>query len=83
MKEPIQLNSNERIIAVIPERCSGSGWSNTPIWVYIENKVNGTLRTECLQPAEQTITQKILFDVCLHAHEAMLYATEKLVRREK
>ena len=58
----IQLNENERIIAVVPEYCEGPGWANKPVWVYIVDS-RDYLRTECLQPDEQTPELKTLFDV--------------------
>ena len=50
----IELHKDERIIAVVPEYASGPGWANKPIWVYIEQSATKRLRTECIQPDEQT-----------------------------
>jgi hypothetical protein len=44
----IYLQKNERIVAVVPERVRGPGWSNTPTWVYIMDN-NGGFRVECIQ----------------------------------
>ena len=49
----IKLSRGERIVAVVPDKCSGSGWSNTPTWVYIMSP-GGAIRTECIQPDECT-----------------------------
>lgn len=56
----IKLQDGERIIAVIPERCSGPGWSNAPTWVYIAT-ADGRLRQECIQPGERTPELHTLF----------------------
>lgn len=56
------LHRGERIIAAVPERCQGPGWSNSVVWVYIASQ-DGRLRTECLQPSDQTHEMHALFDV--------------------
>lgn len=71
MKKPktIKLHEGERVVAVVPERCAGPGWSNTPVWVYIATN-DGRLREECIQPDERTPAMHALF----HAGEAMMAA---------
>lgn len=49
----IELAHGERIVAVVPERCSGPGWSNSPTWVYVLAN-DGTCRVECIQPDERS-----------------------------
>ena len=49
----IRLHPGERVIAVVPERCSGPGWANSPTWVYVATN-DGQLRQECIQPEERT-----------------------------
>lgn len=44
----IELKLGERILAVVPQKCSGPGWSNFVAWVYIGNSC-GEVRTDCLQ----------------------------------
>lgn len=56
----IKLNYGERVIAVVPERCAGSGWVNAPAWVYIATN-DGRLREECIQPEERTPMLHTLF----------------------
>lgn len=51
-QKTITLARNERIIAVVPEACSGPGWANQPTWVYIVAS-DGKLRSECIQPGER------------------------------
>ena len=58
----IRLSSGERIVAVVPERCSGPGWSNWPTWVYIMSP-GGAIRTECIQPDERTPELKALYEI--------------------
>lgn len=56
----IDLAYDERIIAVVPERCFGPGWNNSPAWVYITDS-SSRLRTECIQPQERTPEMNTLF----------------------
>lgn len=65
----VKLHPGERVIAVVPERCSGPGWSNAPTWVYIASE-DGKLRFECIQPEERTPQLHALY----HAGEAMCAA---------
>lgn len=65
----LSLQPWERIAAVVPERISGPGWSNMPVRVYIARN-DGTVRTEFLQPDEQTEQLHTLFE----AGEAMCAA---------
>lgn len=58
----IELADGERIIAVVPETCSGPGWINSVVWVHIADKA-GKLRTEAIQPNEQTPQLRTLFKV--------------------
>jgi hypothetical protein len=58
----IKLARGERIIAVVPERCNGPGWSNSPAWVYIATN-DGRLREECIQPEERTPELHTLFSI--------------------
>jgi hypothetical protein len=60
--KPIALAYGEAVIAVVPEYCSGPGWRNAPLWVYIRAN-DGKLRTECIQPTERTAEQHTLFDI--------------------
>lgn len=60
---PITLSPGEHVAAVVPERCSGPGWGNSPIWVHIHNNGAGTFRTECIQPDERTPGLHALFGI--------------------
>ena len=65
----IKLAHGERVVAVVPERCSGPGWTNLPTWVYIGTN-DGRLRQECIQPEERSPALHTLF----HSGEAMCNA---------
>lgn len=65
----INLGVGERVVAVVPERCNGPGWSNSPVWVFVATN-DGRLREECIQPNERTPQMHALF----HAGEAMCMA---------
>lgn len=73
IKKALNWRKGDFILSVRPERCYGSGWTNTPIWVIIKD-INGDIREECLQPDEQTRDMRLLFDVLLTAHNAMINA---------
>ena len=49
----MKLKDHEIIRTAWCERCHGPGWSNQPCWVLIEDRRDGKLRVECLQPDEQ------------------------------
>jgi hypothetical protein len=74
----IKLAYGERVVAVVPERCNGPGWSNAPTWVYIATN-DGRLREECVQPGERTPELQALFA----AGEAMCNALAAAVPVKK
>lgn len=47
---------------MVPEHCSGPGWSNQVAWVYIQDTTKPTLRVECLKPQDFTLALFTLFD---------------------
>ena len=65
----VKLHPGERVIAVVPEHCSGPGWANAPTWVYVATN-DGRLRFESIQPEERTPQLHALY----HAGEAMCAA---------
>ena len=69
----ITLKRGERVLAVVPEYASGPGWTNTPVWVHIGN-IDGTYRSECVQPNEQTAEMLTLFCVGAHLQSALVRA---------
>ena len=62
-QKPIPLSRTERVIAVVPEYAAGSGWGNQVLWVHIADHAAGTLRSECIQPEDQTPEQLTLFRI--------------------
>ena len=69
----IELAHGERIIAVVPERCSGAGWSNSPTWVYVL-ATDGTCRTECIQPDERSPLLMNMYDTGEVVCNALIYS---------
>lgn len=69
----IKLAHGERIVAVVPERRCGPGWSNAPVWVYISTN-DGKLRQECIQPHERTPEMHALFGVGYEVCASLLAA---------
>lgn len=71
----LDKNKGERVIAVVPERVGGPGWSNTPTWVYITDRA-GALRTECIQPSERTPQLHALFSSGVAVAAALIGAIQ-------
>lgn len=69
----IELQRDERIVAVVPEYCFGPGWSNPLVWVYIVDS-NQTLRTESIQADEMTPAMQTLFGVAEAMQNALFSA---------
>lgn len=65
----IVLEQNETVIAVVPEYCSGPGWSNKLVLVHIVNWFTNKHRVEYLQPEEQSSDMLKNFKVIQAAHE--------------
>lgn len=78
----IELRKNERIVAVVPESCTGSGWSNRVVWVYIRGDMGG-FRAECLQPDDQTPEMRTLFDSAAIMHRALVGAVPVVVAADE
>ena len=74
----IDLRKNERIAAVVPENCSGHGWSNRVVWVHIIDNAGGH-RSECLQIADQSPEMLILFEHGAMMHRALVGAVPTVV----
>lgn len=81
-KPKIKLEYGDTIIAVAPEYASGPGWSNSILWVHIRT-VEGKLRTEALQPEDQTHEQLVLFATVAAANAAMVAWTMQVVEKHK
>jgi hypothetical protein len=77
----LMLAADEQIVAVVPERAAGPGWSNAPVWVHIVGQSGQRYRCECLQPQEQTPELMALFrigeEVCKSLRDAVLFDRKK------
>ena len=67
----VTLAHGEYIVAVAPQCCRGPGWSNQLLLVHISTN-DGRLRTEYIQPGEQTREQLLLFRAAEAMHQTML-----------
>ena len=70
-----------KIIAVVPEYCSGPGWSNRVLWVHIADGNTRTYRTEAIQPDERNRDQVVLFKAGEAMHQALIGSV--VVKQEK
>jgi len=80
MIRTIELAPNERIIAIVPEACDGSGWNNKIVNVYILSST-GEFREEILQLDEITNGMETLFNVAITLNKSLLAALPH--RKEK
>jgi hypothetical protein len=79
----ITLNPHEKVVAVVPERCHGPGWSNSPTWVHIVDYSTAKHRAECIQPEERTPALDALFAAGEAMHRSLLAAVPVKVAKEK
>lgn len=71
MKKPKWLRKGDTIVTAWAEYCSGPGWSNTPVWVIVQDR-GGSIRRECLQPNEQSPEIYQLFHISAALQAQML-----------
>ena len=45
----VTLSRSERIVAVVPEKCSGPGWTNELVHIHIVDNATGAYRHESLR----------------------------------
>jgi hypothetical protein len=76
----IPLAMHEFVVTAYAENARGPGWSNTPIWVIIENGATGEIRKECLQPEQQTEEMHRIYAFCELAHSRLLSEVTKATR---
>lgn len=74
-----KLKDGETIVAVVPEHCSGPGWQNSVVWVYVQTRT-GRIVIHALQPDEQSDEIRLLFDVGAVVCQKLKHAVEKIVR---
>ena len=72
MSKAIKLNRNERVVAVVPEKAHGPGWSNWLVWVFIDD--GSTIRRESLQRDEMSMPLYVLFGVGCEVNESLMAA---------
>ena len=80
-KVQIKLKKHEHIIAVVPEYCSGPGWSNRVLWVHIADRNTRTYRTEPIRLDERNRDQWVLFKAGEAMHQALIDSV--VVKKEK
>jgi hypothetical protein len=79
----IPLTRLERVVAVVPETCSGPGWLNQLIWVFIEDTGSGKTRRHAIQYEDCTDDMRTLFKVCEAAHSALIADVQLMVERSE
>lgn len=78
----IKLFQHEKVIAVVPEYCSGPGWSNAVAWVHIIDYSTGKHRCEDIQPEERTLDLSVLFSPGAAIASALMSSVKtKLVKK--
>lgn len=70
----------DTVIVAFAEAAGGPGWSNTPVWVVVQEPM-GKLRVECLQPDEQSHEMATLYGVSSAIHAALTNEVRKLYGR--
>ena len=80
----IKLFQHEKVIAVVPEYCSGPGWANAIAWVHIIDYSTGKHRCEDIQPDERTIELNALFapGAAMNATLMAVIKTKAVKRKE-
>lgn len=79
----IQLNKHEKVISVVPEFCSGPGYSNWVVWVHIVDYSNNTYRCNSLQEDEFTPAMHVLWDTGAVVADALLKAVPTKTKGKK
>jgi len=74
------IEPTDTIVTAFADRCSGPGWSNSPVLVVVRDEKQ-KLRMEYLQPREQSGEIAALYDTSQAAHRAMVRAVERMWRR--
>lgn len=73
----MKLGKHDHVIAAFAEPASGPGWANMPVWVFVRDAQDGSIRRECMQPDEQSEEIAILYRTCAAAHAAMTAAVTR------
>ena len=78
----MKLDPTDRIEAVVAEPANGPGWSNTPLWVFVQD-CHGKIRRECLQPEEQGDHIRLLYATAAALHDTLKREVEILRKVQK
>jgi hypothetical protein len=78
----MKLNEHEHVVAVVADPACGPGWSNTLLWVIVQDG-NGSLRRECLQPDEQSDGIRLLYATAAAVHRALMLEVGALPKKPK
>ena len=78
-----RLKRTEHVVTAWAASAAGPGWANSPVWVLIRDMADGSHRTECLQPDEQTDEIRLLYQFSALAHCQMTAAVERMRRTEE
>lgn len=73
------MKKTDTIVTAYAERASGPGWANAPLWVIVRG-LDGSLRSECLQPDEYGPEIAALYAVSEAAHLSMRGAVCRKVK---
>lgn len=76
----LNLEPGDSIVCAYARPASGPGWSNFPLWVIVMNG-DKELRTECLQPEQQTPEMLTLYNVNLAAVTALTQAVKNAAKK--
>ena len=79
----MKLAATEYIVTAYAQVADGPGWSNRPLWVVIKDRLDGSIRQDCIQPSEQTHEMHLLYEVSQVVHTAMTRVVEAAVVRPK
>jgi hypothetical protein len=74
------LEPEDQVVTVYAEPASGPGWSNTPLWVVVRNRMEGRLRMECVQPEFQTDVMHTLYPISAVVQRQLVREVELLAR---
>ena len=81
-KPNFKLGAHEHIVTAWAQPAAGPGWANQPLYLLIRDS-NGKLRTECLQPDEQTAEMRTLYGISAHVHSQLTRSAESIVKKVK
>ena len=73
-KAVVTLQKHEKVLAVVPEKAEGPGWSNILVWVYVGNHQTNTFRSIALQAEDFGDELWTLFKPGVAIHEALTAA---------